>query len=242
MTNDQISEIYALAREAFNGGQRAIQMQSFPFKMTVQNLAKHRLDPNIAFWKMLKQGADNFEVSKQEPEVGVCGRHYVFNARGRLDPAGPCPALIQDQQLQAEVAAKEQADDEKVAKLVAEGVKPVKLVYADGGMNAAFYNKVADASRPEGLAQGPTEIVLDNSGRPLPPPVMIASAVSTRGEKSAAMMTASAGSTTSRSSSAPLLNRWLGLSSGGAKSRSTNPPRRSLPTCRCRRAGRVRLS
>jgi murein L,D-transpeptidase YafK len=51
MTDAQIAEIYALAREAFNGGQHAIQMQSYPFHMTAENLAKHRLDPNIAFWK-----------------------------------------------------------------------------------------------------------------------------------------------------------------------------------------------
>ncbi len=37
MTDQQIAEIYAIAREAFAGGQRAIQMQSFPFKMTPQN-------------------------------------------------------------------------------------------------------------------------------------------------------------------------------------------------------------
>ena len=49
MTDAQIAEIYAIAREAFNGGQRAIQMQSYPFRMTAENLAKHRLDPNIAF-------------------------------------------------------------------------------------------------------------------------------------------------------------------------------------------------
>src|SRR5487761_2448492 len=46
MTNKQIGEIYAIAREAFNGGQKSIQMESFPFRMTAKNLAKYRLDPN----------------------------------------------------------------------------------------------------------------------------------------------------------------------------------------------------
>jgi len=50
----QIAEIYAIAREAFNAGQREIQFQSYPFRMTSENLAKHRFDPNIAFWKELK--------------------------------------------------------------------------------------------------------------------------------------------------------------------------------------------
>ena len=69
MTDNQIAEIYAIAREAFGGGQRAIQMQSYPFRMTAENLAKHRLDPNMAFWKQLKVGSDHFEVSKREPAV-----------------------------------------------------------------------------------------------------------------------------------------------------------------------------
>src|SRR5919112_3961087 len=55
MTDAQIEEIYAIAREAFAGGQRAIQMQSYPFRMTPENLAKHRLDPNMAFWRQLKE-------------------------------------------------------------------------------------------------------------------------------------------------------------------------------------------
>ena len=34
MTDEQIAEIYALARESFFGGQRAFQIQAFPFRMT----------------------------------------------------------------------------------------------------------------------------------------------------------------------------------------------------------------
>ena len=49
MTDQQIAEIYAIARDSFGGGQHAIQMQSLPFHMTAENLAKYRLDPNIEF-------------------------------------------------------------------------------------------------------------------------------------------------------------------------------------------------
>ena len=45
MTDKQIEEIYAITREAFAGGQRAVQMESFPFRMTAENLAKYRLGP-----------------------------------------------------------------------------------------------------------------------------------------------------------------------------------------------------
>jgi murein L,D-transpeptidase YafK len=180
MTDAQIGEIYAIAREAFNGGERAIQMQSFPFRMTAENLARHRLDPNIAFWKELKNGADHFEVTKAEPEVLVCGKHYVFGAHadGDVDASAPCPANLQrDDQVEAAVAEKESGDEAAVASLVAQGVKPVKIVYQDGGQNAAFAGREdLDPSAPEALAAGPTVITLDNSGKPLPPVVKVAAA------------------------------------------------------------------
>ena len=169
MTDTQIGEIYAVAREAFGGGQRAIQMQSLPFRMTAENLAKHRLDPNMPFWRQLKQGADHFEVAKREPSVGVCGRHYVFDAQptggGRIDPEGPCPALTEDPSIRSLVAEKEASDSAKVAELVAKGVKPVRVMYADGGQNPEFAN-VDEVSRPEALAAGPVEIALDDRGKP----------------------------------------------------------------------------
>jgi len=174
MTDAQIGEIYAIAREAFNGGQRAIQLQSFPFHMTAENLAKHRFDPNIAFWKELKNGADHFEVTKAEPEVLVCGKHYVFGAHSdrEVDAGAPCPADLQrDDQVEAAVAEKEATDDAAVTKLIAEGVKPIRVVYQDGGQNAAFAGREdLDPSAPEALAAGPTVIPLDNNGKPLPPP------------------------------------------------------------------------
>jgi murein L,D-transpeptidase YafK len=180
MTDAQIDEIYAIAREAFNGGERAIQMQSFPFRMTAENLAKHRLDPNIAFWKEIKNGADHFEVTKTEPEVLVCGKHYVFGAHSDrdVDASAPCPAGLQrDDQVEAAVAEKAASDETAVAALIAQGVKPVRIVYQDGGQNAAFAGREdLDPSAPEALAAGPTVITLDNSGKPLPPVVKVAAA------------------------------------------------------------------
>ena len=55
MTDEQVAEIYALARESFFGGQKSFQIQAYPFKMTPLNMAKHRNSPNMAFWKMLKR-------------------------------------------------------------------------------------------------------------------------------------------------------------------------------------------
>lgn len=166
MTDEQIAEIYAIARDSFGGGQKAIQMESLPFRMTAENLAKHRLDPNIRFWKQLKEGADHFEVTKTEPKVAVCGRRYVFDAQPAkpgqtLDAASGCPPLAQDPQIETEVAAKQKRDDAAVAELVEKGVKPVRVLYADGGQHPDFAHRISDTSRPDALAQGPVEIALD---------------------------------------------------------------------------------
>ncbi|MBL1258340.1 murein L,D-transpeptidase family protein [Methylocystis sp. Sn-Cys] len=161
MTDAQIAEIYAIARSSFDGGQRAIQMQSYPFRMTAENLAKHRLDANIGFWKNLKEGNDVFEVTKQEPQVAFCGRRYVFNATasGAMDPVSACPPLKRDPDLVASVSAKAAKDDEKIAEL-SQSVKPVRVVYEDGGQHPSFASKAGEASRPEALT-GPTEIALE---------------------------------------------------------------------------------
>lgn len=79
MTDEYIEEIYALAREAFKGGQKAFQVQAFPFRMTAENMAKKVNHPKFEFWKMLKEGSDHFEVTNKQPKVDVCEKRYVFN-------------------------------------------------------------------------------------------------------------------------------------------------------------------
>ena len=93
MTDYAMEEIYGLVDEAFKGGQEKVQLQAFPFRMTTQNLASHAVDPNMAFWEMLKAGSDAFLATEQPPRVAVCDRRYVFNpvVAGTLDPSAPCP-------------------------------------------------------------------------------------------------------------------------------------------------------
>jgi len=79
MTDEYVEEIYAMAREAFKGGQKAFQIQAFPFRMTAENLAKKVDHPDFEFWKMLKEGSDHFEVTQKQPKVDVCEKRYVFN-------------------------------------------------------------------------------------------------------------------------------------------------------------------
>ena len=95
MTDEYVEEIYALARESFEGGQKAFQIQAYPFKMTPENLAKHVDSPHFDFWKRLKEGSDHFEVTKRPPKVDVCNRNYVFNQipdeGSTFHPSKACP-------------------------------------------------------------------------------------------------------------------------------------------------------
>ena len=180
MTDEAISEVYAVAREAFAGGQRGFQFQALPFRMTAENLAKHRADPHMPFWRNLKEGSDHFETLKDEPKVAVCGGRYTFGD-GSCAPAVP----------QA-VADKRRQDEQKVAELVSKGTPGVKVVYADGGQHASFQTAMVAAgggesegsfailnarpsrnlgtvSRPEALAEGPKEIAIE-PGKAKPEP------------------------------------------------------------------------
>jgi murein L,D-transpeptidase YafK len=171
MTDDQIGEIYALLREAQNAGQKAVQMQALPFRMTPENLAKHRLDSNIAFWKNLKEGTDYFEVTGDEPAVGVNGGRYVFNG------GGSDPSVAQA------VQQKRQQDETQVAALVARGTPAIKLLYDDGDQHSSFKSALVASgsdslnrsvswasrdvgvSRPDALTIGPRVVVLDDTGK-----------------------------------------------------------------------------
>ncbi len=79
MTDKQIEQIYAFGRDAFQGGQTEFQIQAFPFRMTAANMARYRNDENYEFWTMLKEGYDQFEITKVPPKVDVCEQRYVFN-------------------------------------------------------------------------------------------------------------------------------------------------------------------
>lgn len=103
MNNQQMEQIYAFARDAFRGGQTEFQIQSFPFRMTAANMARYRNDPNYAFWKMLKEGYDQFEITRMPVKVDVCEKRYVFNQITedgvKFTPTGACPASTPPDQL-----------------------------------------------------------------------------------------------------------------------------------------------
>jgi murein L,D-transpeptidase YafK len=161
MTDEQIAEIYALGRESFFGGQRAFQFQAYPFRMTPINMAKHRNNPNMPFWRMIKEGYDHFEVTHQEPKVDFCEKKYVFDAAKppnatrdpMFDAATKCPTYAIPDEIAEAVRDKQQRDEAEYAKLVAKGTPVAKLnTGVDGGMNKIFAAKLPDGST--GLSEG----------------------------------------------------------------------------------------
>src|ERR1700749_1719172 len=169
MTDEQIAEIYSLGRESFFGGQRAFQFQAYPFRMTALNMARHRNNPNMPFWKMIKEGYDHFEVTHQEPKVDFCEHKYVFDAQKPpgatrdpvFDASAKCPAYVVADDLASAVREKQVADDAEYNKLVAKGTPVAKLnTGIDGGMNSVFAANVpggastglSDAGEPRGFS------------------------------------------------------------------------------------------
>jgi murein L,D-transpeptidase YafK len=165
MTDDGAGELFALAREAIRGGQQGFQVQSFPFRMTPENLAEHRASPHIAFWRNLKAGSDHFEAIRRPPTVANCGRRYVFNARpndpgARFDARAACPAYTVEVGAAMMVAAKQARDEAQVREIVASGRAAVAYTYVDGSMHPTFQNVLrrSGPARLQALTSGPVEI------------------------------------------------------------------------------------
>ncbi len=78
MTDDNVQEIYALARDAFLGGQREFPVHAFPFRLTAANLHLNRNHKWAKFWRNLKTGYDHFELHARPPVVAVKNKRYVF--------------------------------------------------------------------------------------------------------------------------------------------------------------------
>jgi hypothetical protein len=183
MTDDQIGEIYALARESFFGGQRAFQVQAYPFRMTAANFAKHRNNPNVPFWRMLKEGNDHFELTHQEPVVEVCEKRYVFNPQApqnatpvdgikigtpwggfrdqnqqaslKFNPAGKCPAYEVPAEVAAAVKEKQHQDNLQIAALSTRVTAAPIKTGRDGGMHPMFLAKLRpqEIREPDGTVR-----------------------------------------------------------------------------------------
>src|SRR6476646_7022078 len=150
MTDEQVGEIYALARESFFGGQKTFQIQAYPFKMTPLNMARHRNSPNMAFWKMIKEGYDHFEVTRLQPKVDTCEKRYVFDAEssGKFSAADRCPAYKIPEEIASAVREKQRRDDVQTAELSNRTPAAPAKTGVDGGMNATFLTALKSHGGP----------------------------------------------------------------------------------------------
>ena len=155
MTDEQIQEIYALGRDAFLGGQKSFQVQAYPFRMTPLNMAKHRNNPAMAFWRMIKEGNDHFLVSHREPKVDVCDKHYVFDAVARGNASTPvtfhgrekCPPYEVSPDIAAAAKQKHDADEQAFNEYANRGIATVAVrTGTDGGMHPLFLAKLKGES------------------------------------------------------------------------------------------------
>jgi murein L,D-transpeptidase YafK len=131
MSDQGVAEIYTIALKSLRSGQGAFQVQAYPFRMTAHNMAEHRGDANMSFWRDLKIGYDSFERTRQQPSVAMCGGKYVFNktfADGDpTDPLAACPgaASPDDQVADANLSLSSMPEMHAYA-------------YVDGGMHPSF--------------------------------------------------------------------------------------------------------
>ena len=216
MTDEQIQEIYALGRDLFLGGQKSFQVQAYPFRMTALNLARHRTNPAMPFWRMIKEGNDHFEVTKKQPQVDVCEKRYVFDARKPANASTPlvfhgkekCPVYELPEEIATLVKTKQANDDKAFAELVDKGTPTVAVkTGTDGGMHPVFLAKLQPTVKPVfDFQTGQTSEIKAPPG-PLPPYV---------NPPRAPAPTADAGSEAgAKSSTLTAVSRWLGL--GGAE-------------------------
>ena len=153
MTDQGVGEIYAIVQKALEGGQERFQVQAYPFRMTAENMAKHRGDPNMPFWRTLKEGYDAFAFTKRQPKVSVCGGRYVFNREFEggepRDPLAQCPAVVA--QPESELIAKIGAEQKKLDAAFASAKTASSWAYVDGGMHQSFRTLLKQQGA-EGLA------------------------------------------------------------------------------------------
>jgi hypothetical protein len=115
----------------------------------------------MPFWKMIKEGWDHFEVSRQEPKVDFCEKKYVFDAIKApnatrdlvFDASAKCPVYAIPDDIADAVREKQQQEAAETAKLISRGTPVARTNTGfDGGMNRVFAAKLPDGST--GLSEG----------------------------------------------------------------------------------------
>ena len=157
MTDEQIGEIYSLAREVLPRRAAVVPDPglSVPHDGGEPRAAPH--NPNMPFWKMIKEGNDHFEVThhgaqgrRVRPPLRVRRRSRRPIPPNRLPsiPTGHCPAFEVSPQLAA-LARDKQQHDEASSRNWPGSTLPVAPIKTgtDGGMNRVFMAQIENSSR-----------------------------------------------------------------------------------------------
>jgi len=145
ISDEYVTEVYSVVRDALRAGQSSVQVQSLPFRMTPENLAKHSDNRNFDFWLDLKEATTRFEVLRQPPRFQFCeGRYRFGKVRAGTVPENPLGGCPQFDPVPEAVGAKMASDAANTEKLKAENASSV-LAYVDGGMHSSFRKVLANA-------------------------------------------------------------------------------------------------
>ncbi|ANI29521.1 transpeptidase [Yersinia entomophaga] len=79
MTDNYMDEIFNYVQTAFMNGQSKVDISIYPFRMTEQNMQRHRNSSDINFWRQLQPGYAYFAKNRMPPLVGVINGQYVIN-------------------------------------------------------------------------------------------------------------------------------------------------------------------
>ena len=79
MTDEKITEIYALVEESLQNKQQYVQVHAYPFYMRDETMAIYEGSKWYEFWVNLKEGYDYFEAEKLPPLIKVENKNYVIH-------------------------------------------------------------------------------------------------------------------------------------------------------------------
>ncbi len=79
MTDPMIEEIYVLVEAALVGGQPAVPVHAFPFRMTPKRMEQAARSPWLGFWEQLAPIYEQFDTTRQIPIVEVIDGRYAVN-------------------------------------------------------------------------------------------------------------------------------------------------------------------
>ncbi len=105
----------------------------------------------MPFWKMLKVGTDEFDLTRRPPTVDVCNKSYVFNADAAgasFNASAPCPQYSVPVELTTALSQKQSADDQAftvaVASIQAADKRAADKAVADAAEAAAAEARAAE--------------------------------------------------------------------------------------------------